>query len=221
MPAAEPKPAVQVVRPARADHGTTPRLPDWARPKTDQPGGAVEAGGPHRYTIQRSHLVLAAMGAVLIALGSYLAGARMARRSADAYWQAKLEETTTKMVQAVSTNPADPAGGAAPAAGAESRTPGLNYLRLCTVPAGMGQEIAAYLMQNKVRPALVPVRGGQEVVMYAADRGFRAEEINSPAHNQYQTRLIALGATWGKSHGSRNPFAAPSFEKYDPARTVR
>jgi hypothetical protein len=84
----------------------------------------------------------------------------------------------------------------------ERRRPGLNYLQLQTGGRDEGQRLAEFMADKGVQIQLVETAGGEWVV-FAVDRGYRADELNSESCVAYKRKLMDLGRAWKRHNGNR------------------
>lgn len=115
--------------------------------------------------------------------------------------------------------PAPPAHAGAAGNASDPREPGLNYYRLTAMPAGAEEvgRIIAFLSENGVDAAAIPIQNGRSVKMVAL-RGF-ARPLSDPAAQQFEQRLRSLGRKWKAQHRGSSDWKDLFPEKYRPGRT--
>lgn len=115
--------------------------------------------------------------------------------------------------------PPPPRGSGASGNASDPRRPGLNYYRLTAMPAGADEvgRIIAYLAENGVDAAAIPIQNGRSVKLVAL-RGFE-RPLSDPAAQQFEQRLRSLGRKWKAQHRGSSDWKDLFPEKYRPGRT--
>lgn len=115
--------------------------------------------------------------------------------------------------------PPPPAHAGASGNASDPREPGLNYYRLTAMPAGAEEvgRIIAFLSENGVDAAAIPIQNGRSVKMVAL-RGFE-RPLSDPAAQQFEQRLRSLGRKWKAQHRGSSDWKDLFPEKYRPGRT--
>lgn len=96
----------------------------------------------------------------------------------------------------------------------ERRERGLNYFRLVYTSREEGEQIAAFLAQARIDTQLVLVDNDRSCIVYAVDRGFRGDELNSDARRQHESHLRALGNQWRELGSGHSNFNTMIPERY-------
>lgn len=185
----------------------------------------VGSSSPIVLRVPRGLAAAIVVGLLLLLVLAYFVGS--VRGSAAA--KANLDEQSTAAVAgtpgprqappvAVSQEP-EPVltedGGPAARVDHERRQPGQNYLRLQTGEKEECDRLAAFMADKGVAIQLYETRSGQFIV-YAVDRGFRADELNTDACLAYKRKLMDLGRAWKRFNNNRGTdLGTLFFERFD------
>ncbi|MFI4859321.1 MAG: hypothetical protein ACIAXF_01430 [Phycisphaerales bacterium JB063] len=96
----------------------------------------------------------------------------------------------------------------------ERRERGLNYFRLVKTSREEGEQIAAFMAQAQIDIQLVLEDNERSCVVYAVERGFRGDELNSDARRQHESHLRALGNQWKQLGSGHSNFGTMIPERY-------
>ncbi|XAL99253.1 hypothetical protein OT109_16935 [Phycisphaeraceae bacterium D3-23] len=96
----------------------------------------------------------------------------------------------------------------------ERRERGLNYFRLVKTSREEGEQIAVFMAQAQIDIQLVLVENDRSCIVYAVERGFRGDELNSDARRQHESHLRALGNQWKQLGSGHSNFGTMIPERY-------
>lgn len=89
---------------------------------------------------------------------------------------------------------------------------GLNYLVIANYHKDEALLAAAFLLENGVQAAVVPVNNGATWRVVGL-RGFTGEQMRAGEHRQYRESVEVLGRSWERDHGGSDNFSGMFFRK--------
>ncbi len=90
--------------------------------------------------------------------------------------------------------------------------PGLNYLVIANYHQDEAQRAAAYLMDNGIQAAVVPINNGATWRVVGLI-GYTGEQMRAGEHRQYRDSVEALGRAWERDHKGSDNFSGMFFRK--------
>jgi len=98
---------------------------------------------------------------------------------------------------------------------AEKREQGLNYFRLATIDPEEGRQIAEFMAAAGIDIQLNIDENRGRCVVYAVERGFRANELDSDERRALQSDLMRLGRLWKQQRSGNTDFNSMQPERYN------
>ena len=89
---------------------------------------------------------------------------------------------------------------------------GLNYLVIANYHQDEAQRAAAYLMDNGIRAAVVPINSGATWRVVGLE-GYTGEQMRAGEHRTYRDSIEALGRAWERDHNGSDNFSGMFFRK--------
>jgi len=191
---------------------------------------------PIALRVPRGLAAAVGVGLLLLMVLAYWVGSARGRGAAEAAFEARLETgvgvpgprgmggITISTPETASEPVGDGGGDGAgdPAEGPrveptydDPRERGLNYFRLVATSPEEGREIAQFMAQARIDTHLYLVDNSGLCIVYAVERGFRSDELNSDARRQHESHLRALGNQWRELGSGHSNFATMIPERYD------
>lgn len=196
-------------------------LPDWVKAGRGAGPAAPETAPPSgELRLSRPLLGVGLAAILLVVLAAFGFGWQSGKKSALAQAEAKHKEEIARITR----NMAQVQNGAAvagPTAWTDPREPGLNYWRLCQVPATEARKYADFLAAegrrtlqvSVVRPAGTKPGVPDMVTLLVVNRGYRYGSDRVEIEKS-RTELLALGDRWAKKNKGGNPFRSLMLEQF-------
>ena len=196
--------------------------------------GVVAAAGAGGVPVVVGLAVVVLAGLLLVMVLAYWVGSARGRGAAEAAYEARqgagvgvpgprgvgdISISRPQDPPAVAPGPGqvagDPAGGqVVEPTYAEQRERGLNYFRLVATSREEGEEIAQFMASARIDIQLVLIDNDRSCIVYAVERGFRSDELNSDARRQHESHLRALGNQWRELGSGHSNFNTMIPERY-------
>lgn len=191
---------------------------------------------PIALRVPRGLAVVVLVGLLLLMALAYWVGSARGRGAAEAAYEARLDagagvpgprgmggiSISTQQEPPASAGAGGSGGAADPGGGPrveptydDPRERGLNYFRLVATSPEEGREIAQFMAQARIDTHLYLVDNSGLCIVYAVERGFRSDELNSDARRQHESHLRALGNQWRELGSGHSNFATMIPERYD------
>lgn len=200
-----------------------PQQGDAADPNASPLEPVASVKPPILIRVPRGYAVLAAAGVVLVVVLAYWVGHTRGYRAAERDLTVSEAPVTPAVVlPPASSNNAIPSGSPATSAVSttsdvtpkvDPRREGLNYYILAHYPLTEAQRLARFLREGGVEAYAIPVQN-KGLAQVVAGRGFTAQEIGSPAANEYRDRLRALGKQWQARQKGANDLSDMYLDRF-------
>jgi len=209
--------------------GETSRLRGFVAP-TDpgsgprEPGASVDTAGAIARTTMRvplGYVLMAGAGVLAALLLAYSIGFQAGQNRQDRLDAQRLAAQATRGGAThdplLEAGPGAAAAGLAP--GADTRVAGLNYFFVALYPEALARRAAAFLRSQGVDATVVLNNASRGLYHVVSLRGFRREEIGTPAYTEHRARLMRLGRIWKRDHTGPTDFSDAWAAKFEPRVT--